>query len=753
MCPLPAHTAGATEGKTQSPRVAAAGWKCPRHSLACECSPSTDTDLAAGEGHVGLEDVICSVWKTDSEREAVARKLKDAGIRSVTTLRKCLFTPVWDARVPPVCYFREAPPLLNVMVRDQTSGGKQFRSATLHTMAAQCQRYSDGGSQICKALQRFIEHEASLDVGAGREPRAGSGSGDGGGRDSGKRPESRAREAAEASATLAAAGFVNLADLRGALLMWEESCIDVRRGKGGDVALPIGGERLAEFVGNLLCRQPRDGEGGGCCHKMLYSGLASKHGFDSPQGSSNLSTPRAGGVSRRAPGGGCSLGTDSGHGGVGRTMVRRDPCGVRRFLSFTDCAQEKEARHRSEGRQDSCVVDAASSRLAPGPGVPASPRDASKSSPGSSCRREVTESSTGISMVTPGLGSSAQLEQAYSQHADFEKDPAARLAVITSAACESEGEARKMMEKFARIGVRGTWELALALHSWLPEVHPEDRSIGTNSTALNQLLADRLGRSAMLSSQMLLRLMSLLSVESSDGASGLLFTAPHGVWVHRLGHADHKPEVFTTFLVVSFAALTGSSYAVWSASERCKSDIRSAPDAANVDPNYADESNLSELPWNRILSRHVRRFRSAGARSIKPKGFVGQLHFDIHGRRDSIACKDGSVDESDCDIGVGAMLNMDNCPEEKEVARRLASALFSALSEALEGTEFVVNEHPSRFSGFISSEHHTMTMQAVRHGLRAVQLELSLRLRKRLRYDEDLRSKFAHALLAAAAAT
>ena len=101
--------------------------------------------------------------------------------------------------------------------------------------------------------------------------------------------------------------------------------------------------------------------------------------------------------------------------------------------------------------------------------------------------------------------------------------------------------------------------------------------------------------------------------------------------------------MFTTFLVVSFAALTGSSYAVWSASERCKSDIRSAPDAANVDPNYADESNLSELPWNRILSRHVRRFRSAGARSIKPKGFVGQLHFDIHGRRDSIACKDGSV--------------------------------------------------------------------------------------------------------------
>jgi hypothetical protein len=203
--------------------------------------------------------------------------------------------------------------------------------------------------------------------------------------------------------------------------------------------------------------------------------------------------------------------------------------------------------------------------------------------------------------------------------------------VITSAACDSEGEARKMMEKFVRIGVRGPWELTLALYSWLPEVHPQDKSIGANSTALNQLLADRLGRSAMLSSQTLLRLMALLTVESSDGASGLLFTAPHGVFVHRPGHADHKPEVYTTFLAVAFAELTGSSYAVWSASERCKSDIRSAPDTANIDPNYAAESNLSELPWNRILSRHVRRFRAAGGRSIKPKGFVGNCTLTFTG--------------------------------------------------------------------------------------------------------------------------
>ena len=81
------------------------------------------------------------------------------------------------------------------------------------------------------------------------------------------------------------------------------------------------------------------------------------------------------------------------------------------------------------------------------------------------------------------------------------------------------------------------------------------------------MVAERLGRDAMVSSVLLLRLMSLLSVEAKDGVSGLLFTAPHGIWVRMLtyadvcrrmltsaeilrrmqvrrpGHADHKPEV------------------------------------------------------------------------------------------------------------------------------------------------------------------------------------------------------------------
>ena len=97
-------------------------------------------------------------------------------------------------------------------------------------------------------------------------------------------------------------------------------------------------------------------------------------------------------------------------------------------------------------------------------------------------------------------------------------------------------------------------------------------------------------------------------------------------------------------------------------------------------------------------------------------------------------------------------------------AQRLFAVLYDGLSRALEG--FTVSMDPC-LTGYIASGGsdghspgggaseelvpHTMTMQAVRHGLRAVQLELSLRLRKRLRYDHALRARFGAALLDAAA--
>ena len=48
--------------------------------------------------------MIRNIWRGDSEREAVSRKLKDTGIRSLSALHKCLVTPVWHGKVVHTCY-------------------------------------------------------------------------------------------------------------------------------------------------------------------------------------------------------------------------------------------------------------------------------------------------------------------------------------------------------------------------------------------------------------------------------------------------------------------------------------------------------------------------------------------------------------------------------------------------------------------------------------------------------------------------
>ena len=109
-------------------------------------------------------------------------------------------------------------------------------------------------------------------------------------------------------AQVVAAGLVTLQDLCGALLLWEESCVEVRtRGQTRDVGgpLPIGGRRLAGLVGGLLCpghgvgrhspaahtahtsAAPR-GPGGGrsaadhspCTHRVLNSDFATTRACD-----------------------------------------------------------------------------------------------------------------------------------------------------------------------------------------------------------------------------------------------------------------------------------------------------------------------------------------------------------------------------------------------------------------------------------------------------------------------------------------
>ena len=722
----PAGTAPATTPPNRRNRSTAAAtdvrtWRCPRHAVECECAPPGG-EREEGQGHgLSLEDMIRMLWRAESERDAVARKLREAGIRSLASLRKSLVTPVWGAhptQVPSSCYFRGAPPLLNELIRERSSGSKLFRTSTLHAMAAYCHCYGDV-NRIRAALTDFLEHE--------------------------HRPDSGKVDLAVE--TLRASGLVALDDVIGALLLWEENSAGAARpqiqgrrvaGAGGlePSALAIGGDALIELLGGLLCRSD-----GGCGHRILYSGAGTALGdADSTQG---VPRPGTGGLPAVIASGQTSHATvqasSRSKAGAG------DTCGVRRFLAHVNVQDNTEkGRWRERARLDAAMLPTAQS-----------------------VADDQGRGGSGVGAGTVALGSGedggktcwAQFEEAYSQHAAFVVNAAVRLAVAVSAASDSEGAAHKTLERLSRVGIRGPWELELALHCCVCEVHPADKSIGDNATVLNQLLSDRLGRAAMLSWQLMHRMRYLLAVESADGASGLIFTAPHGIWVQRPGHADHKPEVYTTFLAVAMAATTDSSFAVWSSAERCKSDLRGRPDQGNVDPNFAAGTQLEDLPWNRLLARHLRRFRAAAhaaragtcAGLGKPRGFVGLLHVDLHGRRDSITGGDGSVDVSDCDIGVGALLHLGLRPEDCAMATRLAGVLFDELSRVFADSDFRVNMDP-RLTGYIDDGGHlTMTMQAVTLGLRAVQLELSLRLRRALRYDHALRSRFAAALRAAAA--
>jgi len=96
-------------------------------------------------------------------------------------------------------------------------------------------------------------------------------------------------------------------------------------------------------------------------------------------------------------------------------------------------------------------------------------------------------------------------------------------------------------------------------------------------------------------------------------------------------------------------------------------------------------------------------------------------------------------DESDCDIGLGALFY--EAPEE---AAMLKACLRDHLSSVLKKS-FIVNDHP-QLQGRWGNGRMTLTQQSVAEGMLSVQLELSLSLRKELNRNRELRQDFARAL-------
>jgi hypothetical protein len=74
-------------------------WRCPRHMIACQCSPVLDTAEQ-------LPPIISAQWESESDRRAVLTKLADVGVKSVTALKRVIATPVFDAKIPSTCWFR-----------------------------------------------------------------------------------------------------------------------------------------------------------------------------------------------------------------------------------------------------------------------------------------------------------------------------------------------------------------------------------------------------------------------------------------------------------------------------------------------------------------------------------------------------------------------------------------------------------------------------------------------------------------------
>jgi len=208
----------------------------------------------------------------------------------------------------------------------------------------------------------------------------------------------------------------------------------------------------------------------------------------------------------------------------------------------------------------------------------------------------------------------------------------------------------------------------------------------------------------------------------------LLFTAPHGLWLHRDNHEDHKPEDYTSFLANDFGSSLGASVATWSAEEIAKSKQGGGADPDNRDPNYLHPDELALDPWNLMLEDQLQR---CGGMCC---------HVDFHGRRDF---SPGVNDESDCDIGLGAMFERD-----PTTAKEMKAQLVTELTRALAETPFEVNSHPA-LQGRGRDGRMTLTQQSSQKGMQSVQIELSLSLRKELNRNRNLRAKFANAIKAA----
>jgi len=202
-----------------------------------------------------------------------------------------------------------------------------------------------------------------------------------------------------------------------------------------------------------------------------------------------------------------------------------------------------------------------------------------------------------------------------------------------------------------------------------------------------------------------------------NGNGPLLLSGPHGIRVNRNNEVK-KAEVHITWLVKSLLEHLPdiASSLTWSEGQNCKDPLD------REDPNYMLHSSLRNSEWHGSLKTH----RENWIRKANP------WLIDLHGM--------GNHHGSDICIGLSPLL-------QHHATSNIAVQCKSFLEDSF-------NSHLPQYKvydvGFQASWkdqcHLTMSQQAVMLGMPAIQLELSLKLRRDLKADDHLLQNFGKVL-------
>jgi hypothetical protein len=227
-----------------------------------------------------------------------------------------------------------------------------------------------------------------------------------------------------------------------------------------------------------------------------------------------------------------------------------------------------------------------------------------------------------------------------------------------------------------------------------------------------------------------------------------VFTAPHSLQLKRDNKPDHKRERHTYELAVAFAELSNGAALTWSVEENSRVRGLPGPDPSNRDPNFlldTEARDATSNPWLFGLNMCQIHFQNPES----------AIHVDIHGMQD--------VDEADLCIGYAAMARRNDWTSaEKEAFEQSIRTSFDNFDCDFRGVaineikmadgnikrlcgDWFVTAHRGRNTLTQVSTNHNWFLDGM-HFHRALQMELSVRLRKRLVEDQQLKIKFLQCL-------